>query len=44
MTLFRINKNIKSNSKAQRVTAILHIQVLLITIKGTVALNKNTKT
>ena len=35
--------NIKSNIKAQTVTAILHIHVLLITIKGTIALNKNTK-
>jgi hypothetical protein len=34
----------KSNIKAQAVTAILQIHVLLITIKGTVALNKNTKT
>ena len=34
----------KSNIKAPTVTAILHIHVLLITIKGIVALNKNTKT
>ena len=33
----------KSNIKAPTVTAILHIHVLLITIKGTVALNKNTR-
>ena len=44
ITLLTISINIKSNIKPQTVTAILHIHVLLITIKGIVALNKNTKT